>query len=391
MLVMMKLHLYAAAIDDCRYRLVEQPPKVIACNPYPVGKFVTRCVVEFSTEEGIPPHLAWYTRAQLGGPSRRIYSGYLSRYHISSVESELTVHLTKEMENSFTVYFCQVAFCNGTVLSDSQEGYLFPADALSNTFTACDEKGVQATKEVKCIDPRPIPTTPSSIPMTSSSNSPPVTMKVEFSQTLPQTATTSGSLTTIPQTDSQTTIHTDLPISTPTNPPTIKPPRLPTIPPNDPLTTIPLHPSKISTQTDPPTTSPPDLLPPSTVSPDLLQTTPTFISMSSDSTPALVNSPNSAINIGPPLELQSVSSHSALPQAQPTGSSPPPDAGTSGETFDDEVLLFLTVGATIFILIIVYFIIFCLCLWSRQCRECSYNFCCSEDCCCCCVCCLDDV
>lgn len=370
-------HHYAAAIDDCRYRLVEQPSKVIACNPYPVEKFVTRCVVEFSTEDRIPPLLAWYTRAQLGGPSQRIYSGYLTRNYISSVESELTVHLTKDVENSFNVYFCQVAFCNGTVLSDSQDGYLFPAEALSNTLTACDEKSIQSTKEVKCIDPKyakPIPMIPSSIPMTSSSNSPAATTKVEFSQTLPPTATISG----YP------------PITTPTNPPTTQPSRLPTSIPNDPLTTMTPHPSK-NTQTDPPTTSPPHL--PSTASPDLLQTTSTSISTSSDPPPALINSPNPAVAIDRLLELQSLSSHLALPQAQPTGSSPPPDAGTSGETFDDEALLFLTVGAAIFILIIVYFIIFCLCLWSRQCRECGYNFCCSEDCCCCCVCncCLDDV
>ena len=400
-------------MDNCRYYLTEQPTSVVSCNPYPFGKFVTRCLVEFSTKEGSPLTVAWYTRANIGGNPQQIFNGFNSRNTVSSVESELTVRLNENMVDSFRTYFCRVSFANGTVLSDSREAYLLSKKSMSHDFKICDDGSVQSTKESKCIDP--INTQPVV------STSPPATTSTEL--TTPQTTTdllktttTDKSRATTPNQPDQlisTTIVPDPPI--PTNPVQLTttgpdsltttavdemsttPTDLPTTTSIDPLTTSTLGGPSTIASTDQKTTSPTDPDVPITTTIGVLATTifdllQTVIPSENSPSP---NTHKRQTTFEPSIPLPMSSdplSSSASPQAQPSDSSPPGDVGASGGQFDDEALLFLTIGAAVFIFIMVYFIVFCLCLWSRQCRECGYNFCCANDLCgCACNCCLDDI
>ena len=449
-------------MGDCRYRLDEQPSSAMTCNPYPSGKFITRCVVKFSTTEGAPLNLAWYSRAQLGGTPQRLFSGFITRNTISSIESELTIQVKKDTVTScegFSGYFCRVSYYNGTLLSESQEIYLFPRFAISNFLVMCDEQSIQSTDVAKCVDPQfstAEPTTLSSVPTTTSpatattlqpmtdppstittlsptsvsplaSTTPPLTTETvpatteqspTTTETFPTTAKSVPTTMTIPSTTKISLATTDnlspttnsslstTTSSLPTTKSSSSTESLPTMA-THPSTTE--HNSSPTTKDSPSTTKVPPLTTeasPTTMSSPLTtessQTTTESLPPTTKTSPLTLTTPQSL----PPLASQDASSASSTPQSPPPLSPTSPtssdptinDPSTeseigSGGGFDDEALLFLTLGAAAFILILIGGIVFCLCLWSSQCRQCGYEICCSDELCCTCSCCLcfDDV
>ena len=308
-------------VGDCAYYLTEQPSNTMTCNPYPSGKFFTRCVVEFSSTSGAPLRLAWFSRAKLGGSPQRIFSGFITKNTMVSVESELTITMkdTATSRDGFSGFFCQVSFFNGTILAKSQEIYLFPQYAFSNTLKKCDDQSMQSSHLTKCVDPNlstEVLATSSSVPMTTSPTLQPMTNPSSEQTSLPQTST-SSSATTGPS-----------------------------------------------------------------------STTPLATTSSSPPAPQVVSAPSALPQSGSSLPLPFKMEPNSRNEVSTES-----EIGT-GSSFDDEALLFLTLGAAVFLLILIASILFCCCLWSDQCRQCGYELCCSgELCCACCSCCLclDDV
>ena len=430
----------------------------MTCNPFLSGKFTTRCVVQFSTSEGGPLRLAWYSRAQLGGTSQRIFSGFITKNTVSSVESELIIQIkdTVTLCDGFSAYYCQVSFYNGTLLSKSQEIYLFPRYAFSNALRMCDEHSIQSSHIAECVDPQFSTTdleapTPPSIPMTTSPlTATTVTLlptKKPLSEvtTLPSTSmpplirmTPSVTTKTVPTTTEHTLLTESPPIteSHMTVPSVTKVSMTDTLPPtmtsSQSITTSSLlttKPSSVTSESQPATPTHPlttEISPqttkssPSTMLTEAsLSTAPSATTMS---TPLVTeSSPTTSESLMPVTEsgsspgpLISMTPDSPSPQsdsqavstAPPSPQSPPlqaPSSTTDGDPstesevgsgrFDDEALLFLTLGAAIFLLILISCIVFCLCLWSDSCRQCGYEICCSDECCCTCSCCLclDDI
>ena len=114
------------------------------------------------TKEGSPLHLAWYKRAHQDSAPKRIRRGYLSRKMESGIESELTVPLqsrsdeshTKKRINEFALVFCRVSFSNGSILSESQNAYVYPEhDFKLNAVKICEKQKVHSDRYRKCIDP----------------------------------------------------------------------------------------------------------------------------------------------------------------------------------------------------------------------------------------------
>ena len=430
-------------MGDCRYRLTEQPFNTMTCNPYPSGKFFTRCVVQFSTTEGGPLRLAWYSRAQLGGTPQRIFSGFVTKNTISSIESELTVQIKDIVSfcDGFSAYYCQVSFYNGTLLSRSQEIYLFPQYVFSNALKMCDEQRIQSSHIAKCVDPQfstaeqattlpsismttaPFTTTQQTMNPISEVTTPPPTSMSPLEGTTPPVTTKTFSATTeySPSTKESSPSTENLPSTTTTTetlPPEIISSQSMTTSSNALLTT---KPSSLTSESHPVTTPLPlvtenhpqttnnslsttEASPSSLLAPESSQTTTESLSPTTKASPLISTAPDSL-----PSSQSDSQGASTAPQSpqqpQPQATSPPTDrdptsnSGPSTESeigsgrFDDEALLFLTLGAAVFLLILIGCIVFCLCLWSDQCRQCSYEICCSDECCCMCSCCLclDDI
>ena len=436
----------------------------MTCNPYLSGEFTTRCVVQFSTTEGSPLRLAWYSRAQLGGIPQRIFSGFITKNTVSSVESELTIQVkdTVTLCDGFSAYYCQVSFYNGTLLSKSQEIYLFPRYAFSNALKMCNEHSIQSSHIAECVDPQfsttdMEATAPSSIPTTISPltsttvtlpptmkplsevttppstsmppltrMTPPVTTKtvstttehspgsvtessptvenhmtvpsmteVSTTNTLPPTMTSSQSMTTnsqlttkpslvTPESQQVTATHTPAPEMSPQS--TKRSPSTELIEAN-----LPKAESSTATTMSPPlaTESSPTTSESLTTVAKSGSTSGPLISMTPDSTSLQSGSQDVSTAAPPPPQSP------PLPQAPspPTNWDPSTESEVGSGRFDDEALLFLTLGAAVFLLILISCIVFCLCLWSDSCRQCGYEICCSDESCCTCSCCLclDDI
>ena len=237
----------------CRYRFVEQPSNAIMCNPYPIGRFITRCVVDFSTQEGIPLSLTWHTKEHSNSPPLLLTSDFTTVNGDSSVRSELNIALPADMAETYEGYryFCRVNFYNGTILKESQEFYLFPQSVVTTVldYPTCDQGSAQSTLFEECIDPN-------------YSSAPPITITTAVAETTPQ-LTTSPRTTPPPTTPPPTTPPPTTP--PPTTPPPTTPP--PTTPPPPPPTTPPPTTSSPTTPPPPPTTPPPP--PPTTTPPEI--------------------------------------------------------------------------------------------------------------------------
>lgn len=441
-------------MGDCRYRLTEQPSNTMTCNPYPSGKFFTRCVVQFSTTEGGPLRLVWYSRAQLGGTPQRIFSGFTTKNTVSRVESELIIQIkdTVSFCDGFSAYYCQISFYNGTLLSRSQEVYLFPQYAFSNALKMCDEQSIQSSQVTQCIDPQfsmaeqtttfpslsmttatPFSATsqqttnpPSKVTTLSSTSMSPLesttlpvttkTLTMTTERSLPMTESSSSTenlleTTTVPSTtivsttdtmttslQSMTTSSSALPItksSSLTSETYLVASTHPLVTENPPQITK--H-SPSTTEVSPLTTSSPlttessqiitESLPPTTNTSPIISTTPDSLPSPQSGSQGASTAPQ------PPQQPQSQAVTSPPTNRDPISSSDPSAESEIGSgRFDDEALLFLTLGAAAFLLILIGCIVFCLCLWSDQCRQCGYEICCSDECCCLCSCCLclDDI
>ena len=342
--------------------------------------------MEFTTTEGTPLVLDWYHKDHLESSSKQLYHGYSAKNTISSIESELTIQLTNDTADSFHVYFCRVSFSNGTHLADSDKAYLFPQDLLSNQLKACEDEDVQSTNKDECIDPKLSVTSTEPTATTTTVATLPEMTDAESSDTPTEPIATTTTVATLPDTTETqssdtptesitTTIQTTLPdttedsVTTTESTTTTIQTTLPdtTIPPEDQTTTVAT--SDVSYTTTETSTTTFELSTTDGSSIDTSTTEQAIATQSTSSTDEIVASSTNPI---PPVLKDSPSTAAQV---------------GDGGSFDDEALIILTVGAAVFILIISCLVVFCLCLWSRQCRECGYNFCCTEEGCCCGCCC----
>ena len=236
MIVILMVHvLNAVDMCACRYRFVEQPSNAVMCNPYPTGRFITRCIVDYSTTEGIPLSIIWQSRERSGSNPQPLNVGISTTAEVNRIRSELTIPLAEATYEGHR-FFCSVNFRNGTLVRNSQEFYLFPHSVLMGPpldYPDCDESSAQSTLIEECIDPNygqrpttPPPTTP-----------PPTT--APQTTTPPPTTTTTLPPTTPPQTTTppETTTIMEAPPTTILPPPTMPPPTTPPPPPPPPPTT----------------------------------------------------------------------------------------------------------------------------------------------------------
>ena len=167
-----------ADICSCKYRFVEQPLHD-TCNPYALGWFATQCVVEFTTNEGTPLEVEWYTKDS-GNPDSdpEPFTGGKVEQTIDNncnfVKSVLNLTLTEDVIRNFAdhQFLCRVFFSNGTMINDSRGFSLVPERYASSI--PCDNESVQSASIRECINyeipaepgtPQPVPTTSTSQPM----------------------------------------------------------------------------------------------------------------------------------------------------------------------------------------------------------------------------------
>lgn len=327
----------------CRYQLVEQPPNMVACNPYPSGQFITRCVVDFSTTVSGPLNFAWYLRTQLGSAPQHVPSGFVFSVLGSKAESTLTVHLQNGTESTcgdFRAYFCRVSFLNGTILSDSQEVFLLPRYAISSNLKNCDKQSVQSSHTVTCVDPNfstvELTTPPSSSTTTSTSSSSTTTM-------LPPTATS------IPM--ETTTLSSQVPTIT--------------------MQSDPAAPKTTFDQTSPPTV-PSQQLP--------MTTTPPLQDDNVPKTPFLApkDLPTTSSESLPPQIPLTTSTDRQFSSKNPSANEADTSTGDDSLPFNlDDIWLYLAIGVVIVLIMIVVILLLCLCLWNRVCQKSKYCTCCS--------------
>ena len=354
------------------------------CNPYPSGRLITRCVMEFSTTDGGPLSFAWYSRTQLGSIPQPVPSGFASSILGSKAESTLTIRLqngtvSESACGDFSGYFCRVSFHNGTILSNSQEVYLFPQYAISNSLGNCDMRSVQSSRVTKCVDPQfstAEPVTPP-LPPTTTSRSPPITTSSSPPTTtiLPPTTVPIVMETTTTAKLPPTTTNSQLPTAKMSDSATPQ-----TTPDDDTLLIITTHsrPGAPPIMTSSP--APPQVEEAPTTLPLPPQDSPTTSSSSAQDIPTT----SSDLESLPPLPLttpmtnqldNSLSSLTKSPSANEVEM--PSDDDSSGFTFDEEILLYSAIGAVVVLIMIVITLLLCLCLWNRVCKKSKYCMCCS--------------
>ena len=340
------LQAMAAVAFCCRYQLVEQPPNTMACNPYPSGMFITRCAVEVSTTVGGPLNFTWYLRTRLGSAPQLIPSGFVFS---TLVESTLTVHLQNGTESTcgdFRAYFCRVSFLNGTILSDSQEVYLFPQYAISSDLKNCDKQSVQSSRTATCVDlnfSTAKSTTPPSLPIT-------ISRSPSTTTTLPPTATSIP----VETTETMTTTSSQPPTTTTSN--TVAP-RITT---SD-RTSLPTKPSRPLPMTSTPPSQVHDV-----------PTTPLLHPQNSITTTTELGSRTTTFESPP--SLNTTSTDIPLSSANVADTS----TGDDSPFFNlDDIFLYLAIGAVIVLIMIVITLLLCLCLWNRVCQKSKYCTCCS--------------
>ena len=350
---------------ECRYQFVEQPPNFITCNPYPSGRFTTRCAVEVSTSEGSPLSFSWYSRTQLGRSPQAVPRGVFSSILGSKAQSTLTIHLhngtapdgLSDCEN-FRGYFCQVRFHNGTILSESQEVYLFPRYAISSVFRNCNRQSVQSSGTAVCIDPNfsaptELSTNQSPLDLTttarSSSNIPTATIPSATVSTKVSTVTTA---VIRPSTMSSQSLMTTM-----TNPADLQ---------TSPSTEGTLPPVPFTTPTEPKSPKDEDALTTNSLPSKKSVTTPSSLTLRTSSEFPIV-----------PL---TTSVDTALPSKDPSAKDTNHDKSTGNNSLPlnlDDILLYSAIGAAIVLIVIVIMLLLCLYLCNRVCQKSRYCTCCS--------------
>ena len=325
--------LIAGNSDGCRYRFIEQPANTMSCNPYPSGQLITRCAVEVTTTDGTPLQISWHFRTELGGNPHPVSMDNISGHEFNSsmssnAESTLTIQLQNGTSSgsthcgNFRGYFCRVTLRNGTILSDSQEIYLFPQYAISSTLKSCEKQHVQSSHTATCVDP--------DFSTMQSTNSPSSPMTTSRGSIGSQSPVTDQAVTQTSSFDK---------VSPPTTP--SRPPHMASSPPSqgdnspppqvlDSLTTASVHISDLDTQT--------------TSSESSLTAT------ESRDTPLFSRNP------------------SANDANTPTGDD------TSPLNLDD-LLLYSAIGVVILLIMIVIGLVVCLCLCNKLCQKSKYCMC----------------
>ena len=337
--------LIAGNSDGCRYRFIEQPANTMSCNPYPSGRLISRCAVEFTTTDGTPLQISWHFRTELGGNPHPVSMDNISSHEFNSsmsskAESTLTIQLQNGTSSgsthcgNFRGYFCRVTLRNGTILSDSQEIYLFPEYTISSNLKNCEKQHVQSSHTATCVD-SDFSTTQS----INSPSSPMTTSRVSSPEDMTETTKeTTGSQS--PVTDQAVTQMSSFDkVSPPTT--LSRPPHMASSPPSqgdnspppqvlDSLTTASVHISDLDTQT-----------------------------MSSESSLTATESRDT------PLFSRN---HSANDANTPTGDD------TSPLNLDD-LLLYSAIGVVILLIMIVIGLVVCLCLCNKLCQKSKYCMC----------------
>ena len=132
------------------------------CNPYALGWFATQCAVEYTTNEGTPLDVDWYTK-DYGNPNSdpELFTGSKVEETIdnncSFVKSVLNLTLTDDIINNFAdhQFLCRVFFFNGTMINDSRGFSLVPERYASSI--PCGNESVQSAPLRECITDYAIP------------------------------------------------------------------------------------------------------------------------------------------------------------------------------------------------------------------------------------------
>ena len=337
--------LIAGNSDGCRYRFIEQPANTMNCNPYPSGRLITRCAMEFTMTDGTPLEILWHFRTELGGNPHPVSMDSISGHELNSstsskAESILTIQLQNGTSSGFTQcgnfrgYFCRVTLRNGTILSDSQEIYLFPQYAISNTLKNCEKQHVQSSHTATCVDP--------DFSMTQSTNSPSsptTTSRASIPEDMteitkfPIETTGSQSPVTGQAVTRTSSFDKVLPPTTPS-----RPPHMASSPPS---------------QGD--NSSPPQVL-------DSLTTASVHIDTQTTSSESSLTATESRDT---PLFSRNPSANDAN---TPTGDD------TSPLNLDD-LLLYSAIGVVILLIMVVIGLVVCLCLCNKLCQKSKYCMC----------------